>query len=309
MWRQHLFSKRIRNCNGKRDGFHTLTNENVDDYQFTKSVLSQESDFQGRTFAFIQDCGDRFYIGLDGKVADILGKDSRYASEQAITRQGLEKEKEREITFVHGYFAPKDTPIPDLEELVRSQPNDLEAILRRANSDAERAKADNGAEGIRAEPAEFNRPREKNTDWDRIATEFEQGQRQGQGMTFTVDGKAVHPLTPPKEQAQSASSATDEADAKKDPGFGRPAGEHPKFQPPRNHPYPISTSDRDKLARDLNRGGNMEADRKIKGQEKTGKPGSQQLTAGGVKGGIQKLAGWLKKWDVLANEADQKQRK
>ena len=315
MWRQHLYSARTHNHEGKAEDAHILTSEMMGYSQFTDRVLEREGRLQERRVAFIQDCGDRLYIGLDGKVPNVLGKDSPYAYEQKVTRKGLEQG--REITFVHGYFAPKGTFIPDLDELEARQRKDLKEILSRANGDEERAKADNGAEGIRVEPVAFTRPREKGTDWDRLATAFESGKLNPpmQGMTFTVDGKAFHPLKPTeREKAQPAKPATDEArenDAKKKPPVSEGQQEKTQAHNPRAITrYPVSSSDGDQLARDPNRHRNVETDRKNQVQERTGKPGSQQIGSGGVRSIAKGALGWIKKeLGALVDEADQERRK
>lgn len=198
MWRQHLFSKRSCNPQGHLDEFNVLTNELESDYQFTKRVINRDGRSQERRIAFIQDCGDRIYVGMDGKVPSVLGEAFPYSYEQVITRKG--PEKGREITFVHGYFAPKGVSIPDLVELLQRQPEDLKEILERANS---------GESPVAIGNVSFTRPRKKNTDWDRIATAFERGKFPMQGMTFTVDGKEFRPLDPIKREVKSVAENPD----------------------------------------------------------------------------------------------------
>jgi hypothetical protein len=183
VWRQHLFSARARNLQGDVDEFHVLTSETQRDYQFTEQVLMRKGRYQERKVIFIQDCGDSFYIGMDGKVPDVLGQTFPYAYEQTITREG--PKQGREITFVHGYFAQKGISIPDLDELLQQQPKHLKEILERANA---------GESPVAAGKVSFTQQRKKNTDWDSIATEFEKGNFRLQGMTFTIDGKKFLPL-------------------------------------------------------------------------------------------------------------------
>jgi hypothetical protein len=179
MWHQHLFSKRSRNPEGQRvDAFHILTDKIEGVYHFTEEVLARRGQAEHPQIAFIQDCGDKFYIGLDGNVPSVLGKAFPYAYEVIQLRDGIRKG--REITFVHGYFADKGRGIPDLDELLEEQPKHLKVILERANL---------GESPVIAERVSYTRPRKSNTDWDRIATDFENDKYLMSGMTFTFDGK------------------------------------------------------------------------------------------------------------------------
>jgi hypothetical protein len=209
MWRQHLNSKRIRGFDGSQgvDENHILTDETASDYQFTKSIISRPGKTLHRRVAFIHDCGDRFYIGMDGSVPDVLGEAHPSAYERPLSGSGVER-KGRAIAFVHGYFAPKDISIPDLKELIERQPKDLEEILRRANA---------GEAPVKADSVTFSRPRAKGTDWDRFASEFEQGKHSLRGATFTEDGTCFRMLEPPP--AMRAAIGDLAADAKKNPSL------------------------------------------------------------------------------------------
>lgn len=191
-WIQHLFSKKIHNTTGVIDGFHTLTNETPNDFKYTDKTMKRHG---GSNTAFIVDCGDRWYIGTDGDIRTVLGENHPHAYEQAI-RQGIPK-KGRAISFVHGYFAPKGEKIPDLEELIARQPKDLEEILRRAN---------NGEDKIIADKVKFITPRKAGTDWDKIATEFENGTHSTEGMSFKLNGEKFMPIGEKIERTTSWSS-------------------------------------------------------------------------------------------------------
>lgn len=184
-WLQHLFSKRVRDPQTPQmvDGFHILTDEVGDDYRFTENIIRRPDRTEVRRVAFIHDCGDRFYIGMDGRVPDVLGENHPCAYERTIFKTG--PSKGRKITFVHGYFAPKGTPIPDLDDLIEQQPKHLGEILQRANA---------GETPVRIAPASFTRQRVRGTDWDRLATEFEKGAHRMRGATFTEDGKLFRML-------------------------------------------------------------------------------------------------------------------
>jgi hypothetical protein len=176
-WKQHLFSKRVRQPSGRVDGFHILTDETKGDAQFTDRILYRKGGTEAGHAAFIVDGGNRLYIGIAGQVPDVLGKDCPYAYEL--------NDKDRAITFVHGYFAPKGTPIPDIDELLKKQPKHLEEILRRANG---------GEAPVIAESVHFDTSRSIGTDWNRMASEFEKGKRPNEGATFTKDGKLFRML-------------------------------------------------------------------------------------------------------------------
>jgi hypothetical protein len=137
---------------------------------------------------------------MDGRVPDLLGKEHPHAYERPLSASGIEK-KGRAIPFVHGYFAPKGTPIPDLQELIERQPKDLEEILRRANA---------GEVAVKADSVSFSRPRAKGTDWDRLATEFEQGKYPLKGATFSQEGTLLHRLEP-SEGMKAAAGGFSEA--------------------------------------------------------------------------------------------------
>ena len=212
MWRQHLFSKRVRPAtpNEAVDGFHVLTDEIKSDSHFTRVIRDRPRRAEKRRIAFIHDCGDRIYVGMDGRLPDVLGESHPHAYEISRSRSGIEA-KGRSITFIHGYFAPKGTPIPDLGELIDRQPNDLAEILQRANG---------GEEQVKADSVIFSRPRKKGTEWDRIATEFEQGRRPLQGATFTEDGAHFETLGTPSVTRTSVAGIT--ADLKKNPSLLSP---------------------------------------------------------------------------------------
>lgn len=194
-WIQHLFSAKTRTATGGLDGFHTLTNKTQSDFQFTDKILNRDGMTTERSAAFIIDCGDRWYIGADGTIGGTLGENHPHAHEQPI--KGGVPEKGRRICFVHGYFAPKSEKIPDLDELLARHPKDLEEILRRANS---------GEDNIIADKVKFTQPRKSGTDWDKIATEFENGTHKTEGMTFKKNGEKFHPVGEKLECAASWTS-------------------------------------------------------------------------------------------------------
>ena len=184
-WRQHLFSARACNPQGRVDGFHILTDETETDYRFTKLILARDGLLEERRIAFIQDCGDYFYVGMDGEVPSVLGEKFPFAYENTISKNGLKKG--REIAFVHGYFAPKGVRIPDLGELLEQQPKHLQEILERANAPAWESP-------VVMKGASFSRKRKPHTDWDRFATGFEHGNYPMKGFAFTIKGNVFYPL-------------------------------------------------------------------------------------------------------------------
>lgn len=208
MWKQHLFSKKIRNSDGTTAEFDVLTDGTEDDYEHTIRITQRPGRTLGRHAAFIVDCGDRFYIGVNGRVLDALGKDYAYAYEQPLARDGT-VQKGREITFVHGYFAPKNTPIPDITELLDVQPKHLDEILTRANA---------GETPVKAETVDFKTSPKAGSEWHRIVTEFKNGKYKGQGATFTPDGKLYRMLdAPASAQAAPAPSAQPTSSFYQDP--------------------------------------------------------------------------------------------
>ncbi len=191
MWRQNLFSKRSAIPQGALDEFHILTRKEKTDFDFVELILTRNGRTEQGHVAFIQDCGDQFYVGTAGKVSDVLGEAFPFAHEELRTSDG--KKQGREITFVHGYFAPKRVRIPDLNELLEQQLKHLQEILQRANAPAWESP-------VAIQDAFFTCPRKQDTDWDRIATDFERKRYPMQGMTFTIDGKAFYPLEPIEER-------------------------------------------------------------------------------------------------------------
>jgi len=176
-WRQHVFSKRVRDRTGRRtvDGLHVLTPDIGEKYRFTDSVLRRRNAATARQISFIFDCGDELYVGVDGRVPDVLGEGDPYAYEEALIKKG-DYRKNRAITFVHGFFAPRRSTIPDLAELYRLQAQQLRQILRRANE---------GEEPVAAAPVDFLSPRsDERTDWNRLASEFERGMHARKGAMF-----------------------------------------------------------------------------------------------------------------------------
>jgi hypothetical protein len=192
MWRPHVYSKLTAVPSGRLDDFHTLTEEEPSDYEFTKKIIKRSGLAKERSVAFIQDCGDRFYVGVDGHVSQILGEAHPCAYEQEVLRNG--PVKGRSITFVHGYFAPKNTTIPGIDSLLSQQKKDLDDILSRANQEG-------AVQGkpVKASHTTFSGERVPGTDWDQFASEFQAGMHKGKTATFTKDGKLFRLLEPESE--------------------------------------------------------------------------------------------------------------
>jgi hypothetical protein len=123
-------------------------------------------------------------------------------------------EKGRAICFTHGYFAAKDTPIPDIGELAREQPKHLEELLQRAHDESATART------TEAEYASFSGSRAQGSDWDRVAKEFEAGKHKGCSATFTKDGTLLRWIEPETVQ-QTAQGAA--------PAIGRTAEKSPSW--------------------------------------------------------------------------------
>jgi hypothetical protein len=183
-WRQHLVSKRVHQPGAPSvaDAFHVLTPDEDSDYACVNRVTARKNRYARAHAAFIQDCGDKWYVGIEGTVADVLQND-KYAHEVQTYKNGT-TERGRPITFVHGYFAPKSVKIPDIDDLRIQQKMHLENILERAN--------DRGESPVNATPAFFTAPR-KPGKWDEIATAMERGpyKNKGMGFAFSVDGNEI----------------------------------------------------------------------------------------------------------------------
>jgi len=225
MWTHHLSSKCIRNnrpeYNGRTvDDFHILTQETrvAENIKLLEKLKRRPSRYdlaniknnKSRTVCFIQDCGDRYYIGVDGHIEDILGKDCSYAVERTIFNG--QEEIGRSILFTHGFFASKhhNPFIPDLKELLAVQRDGLEEILRRAN---------NGEEPVIISAATFSKPRES-SEWSLIATQIEQGNHLGSFAIFTMDGQLIEWLAAEPLIAQKTDAASLEPIKSSPPALG-----------------------------------------------------------------------------------------
>jgi hypothetical protein len=195
MWTPHVLSKLVSHPDdGDIDEYHSLTQQRPGDHRLAEAIRRRPGVLEQPSIAFIQDAGDRLYIGMDGRVLDVLGQDHPAAYEILRTKKG--PQKLRPILFVHGYFAPKDgdVSIPDLNELIAQQHRQLDEILRRAN--------DEGAvqgKPIAVPPVTFSATRAVGTEWDKYAREFERGKHPEKIAIFTKDGKLSRWLTTQRE--------------------------------------------------------------------------------------------------------------
>lgn len=197
MWRQHLFSKLIRNPDADLGGavvddYTVLTRRaESDDQRHVRRVMKRASRGRLRSALFIQDCGDRLQIGVEGIVPEFLGEHCAYAFERPI-RNGEERIG-RPIRFVHSYFSSKrkTTKIPGLGEFLAAQRVALEHLLRQAN-----------AEGVaKPEEVKFSQGPKAGTDWERLARQFLSGDRSIQLAVFDLDGK-LHEVVKRREKKQ-----------------------------------------------------------------------------------------------------------
>ena len=197
MWRQHLFSKLIRNPDADLGGtvvddYTVLTRPaDSDDQRQVRRVMKRASRGRLRTALFIQDCGDRLQIGVEGLVPEFLGEDCPYAFERPM-RNGEERVG-RPIRFVHSYFSAKrkSAKIPALRDFLSAQRAQLELLLRQAN-----------AEGVaKPEEVKFTQGPKTGTDWERLARQFLSDNRSVQLAVFDLDGK-LHEVVKRREKKQ-----------------------------------------------------------------------------------------------------------
>lgn len=180
-WQQHLFSKRIHIPGDERgvDEFHFLT----DDWSNAREVLPRIHQFKRKASiehaAFIHELRDSIFIGVYGQAPDVLpdGKKHPHAYERVTSFDGSVK-LNRRISFVHFYSAPKGTPIPDLADLLKQQPNDLEELLRRANA---------GEDPVKASSVSFGSST-KGSAWGDMADAFSHKKNTPEGAVFRTDG-------------------------------------------------------------------------------------------------------------------------
>jgi hypothetical protein len=197
MWIEFLYSKRFRDDLGNIDGFHFLTDEPALAFQIVSAVNSRPGRTAQKHAAYLLECDGHYWIGVDGLVSDVLGDDSQHAYERPLGPGGVERKK-RPIGFAHGYVAPGGTHIPDIGDLLREHREHLEEILRRANA---------GEYPVKLEPKQFASNRKKGTAWDKMATEFERGQRRNEGAAFTLDGQFLSAI--PKSRLPSSTESQD----------------------------------------------------------------------------------------------------
>jgi hypothetical protein len=183
-WLQTLFSKRVYDANPLYKG------EIADDYHILNTCEKEYTSMMDKLYrppynheidraVFIRDNGSYFHIGVEAAIKDVLGDNSPYAHESTLfmgkTKIG------RPIDFLHNYFSKKSPglKIPDLKELLEKQKGHLDDILSRANA----------SDALVSAPAvSFELPRVGGSDWDRVASEFEQGRHQGKIAIFSKDG-------------------------------------------------------------------------------------------------------------------------
>ena len=178
MWHQVLFSKKVTLQGGGIDEYHVLTSPSALDLRYFYQVQKAHERTRDRVFPFMQDCGSRFLVGVDGFVPAALA-DSEYGYERR-ERGGAQG---RVIRFTHGFLAAKQgSTLPDLGDLLASQRAQLQEILTAVNS---------GNEPFAAIPVTFSRRRRDGSAWDEYASRFESGSYAAQGAVFSDTGDFV----------------------------------------------------------------------------------------------------------------------
>jgi hypothetical protein len=215
MWRQHIFSKRVRNLAATFKGalvdeFHFLTAEDESTYTPAMRFHNRSSAHLCDFALFIGEEFDSIHFGVGGAVAEAM-PDSAYAHERTI-RDGKEKIG-REIMFVHCFSADQrsTTKIPSFEEILARCPEFLEPILRQANS---------GDNNIVPARVAFSRARPIDGVWNSFATDFERGKRNGEMAIFSRTGELVEVLV----AEGSPSKDPDASMLDRPPGQGSPTG-------------------------------------------------------------------------------------
>lgn len=166
---QYLLSK-LNRFGGEVDGFHSITPKpNASIRKYIKSIPRDKEKLR----LFICHDGVNWLVGSFGLTKDILGNDHAYSYERPIGAGGVE-EKGRRISFTHGYILNKGESIPSINELKSVLPKHLQDLLDRAHA---------GETDI-VSNVSLTSSRASGSDWDRIATEYEAGERAGKLSIF-----------------------------------------------------------------------------------------------------------------------------
>jgi hypothetical protein len=184
MWNQTIFSKKNRNLHtgGQlMDGYHILTSgdQKARSSDILADLRLRAKQHTPSTISFINKTKNGLFVGLIGKVGDVIGGEHEFAREAP---DGRYSGVGRKIAFNHAYDCSPSAAlkIPDLAELGERQRASLLHVLTEAHA---------GREPVSLEPVIFETKRAAGTDWDLIAAEVEAGRCQG-GF-FTPEGKLL----------------------------------------------------------------------------------------------------------------------
>lgn len=184
MWHQTVFSKKNRNLSPDSqlmDGYHILTSGDptTRPYDILADLRPRARHHTQSTVGFMQKTESGLFVGLMGKIGDVIGGEHEFAREAP---DGRYSGTGRKITFNHAYHCnPSDaSKIPDLGEMRGRQRDDLLHVLTEAHA---------GREPVAMGSVTFATARTVGTDWDSVAAEVEAGKCLG-GF-FTPEGKLL----------------------------------------------------------------------------------------------------------------------
>lgn len=181
IWKQTLISKKNKSLSPgakwSQDDLHVLTPSSgpVDGEE---AIQRASKPFRDQMLGFIKRDGEHLYVGVWGRVGEVLGEGHAFARELDLTNSGM---LGRRIPFTHAYHTRgKEAKIPSLAELKVQQGRDLLHILTEAHA---------GREPVEMAPVAFGGMRDTGTAWDRIAREVETGK--SNGGFFSMNGELV----------------------------------------------------------------------------------------------------------------------
>ena len=162
------------------DDYHIITSDDTaQSSDILADLRSRARHHTQSTVSFVKKTEKGLFVGLIGKIGDVLGAEHEFAREAP---DGRYSGVGRKIAFNHAFHcgASDAIQIPDLVELSERQCADLLYVLTEAHA---------GREPVSMEPVKFSSARSVGTDWDRIAAEVEAGKCRG-GF-FTPEGKLL----------------------------------------------------------------------------------------------------------------------
>lgn len=184
MWQQALLAKRRKlqpdiTYHGPAQinelGFLTEKSEIVN--KFAYQIHKESSQFGRKTKYFINRRNGSLFIGVVGRLPEILGENHEFAYEVNSYNPG----PGRPITFVNIYSSDVPSPsIPNFSEFQKRQKSDIESILKIA---------DVTGDEIQIPVTSFDNSEGSGTDWDKIAAEIKKAK--WEVAFFSLDGVLI----------------------------------------------------------------------------------------------------------------------